>query len=502
MNFLQWIVDDIPFIIGGVDMDYKIMFFNKQFENECKSASDVEIENGMDIRDMIRSLRVGSEYTEEMISYWDRCLKGETFSVVEPHQDIKQDLYEITYSPLYQEGKQIGGYVYSKNITEYEKNIITLRKRADDANRAKNKYLSRMSHELRTPLNSILGFSKMIKMDVGRYLDDSNQENIDHIIQAGEYLLNLVNDVLDITRIENHDLRVNPQKLCLYDTMCESIALVKPLALDSNIEIKFETRKSDCYINADKKHIIQIFTNLLSNAIKYNKRKGSVIIRVVNINTDSQIKVDITDTGIGIKEDMLDKLFIPFERLGAERTSIEGTGLGLVLTKMLVEMMGGEITVKSIYGVGSTFSVILNTTSEGNSDIIIDEEVIVIDRDVQKTILYIEDNLSNYSLVDKIVKQFTKYKMISTIQGKIGIDLAKKHKPNIILLDLNLPDINGEEVIQILKNDSMLSNIPVVVVSADANEERIRKLKELGAKYYITKPIDIMKFIEILRSIN
>ena len=383
--------------------------------------------------------------------------------------------------------------------------IIKAKEAAEKANLAKSEFLSRMSHELRTPMNSILGFAQLLEM---QELAASNRKRLNHIITNGRHLLELINEVLDIAGIESGKANLNCEKLQLSELIVNAINIVQVLAVEKSVSIKFADSPSNLTVLADKLRLTQVFLNLINNAVKYNKKNGAVIIKTeLKMMGDvgkAAVRISVSDNGLGIKNNDLEKLFKPFERIGAEKTEKEGTGLGLVVVKKYTEAMNGSVGVVSEPGIGSTFWIELPTEVE--SDIIIrqknkeNKNIEKGDYEIDGTVLYIEDNHSNYELVNDILaNQCPGVKLVTSIYGNTTIRLAKEYFPDMILLDLDLPDINGHEVLKRLKVDSKTKVIPVVVLSADAMPEKARILMEAGASDYLTKPIDINKFLTIVQ---
>jgi PAS domain S-box-containing protein len=404
------------------------------------------------------------------------------------------------------EGRPSGLVAVSRDVTEKvaleealssaKKEAERAREDAERANRAKSEFLSRMSHELRTPLNAILGFGQLLEMDG---LEPQHQESVEQILKGGKHLLDLINEVLDIARIESGRMTLSLEPVMLADALSEAIGLIQPLASEQGIELKAEdARSADRYVRADRQRLKQVLLNLLSNAVKYNRSGGRVIVRCLEVQGEG-LRVEVSDQGAGIPPEMMDRLFVPFERLGAEGTGVEGTGLGLALSKGLTEAMGGSLGMTSIPGQGSTFFVEL-PRAEGPG--VTDEQEEAGGRlgapapDGSHTLLYIEDNLANLRLIERALDHRPGLILLSAMQGSLGLDLARQHQPDLILLDLHLPDMSGEEVLRHLQSDPKTRGIPVIVISADATPGQIRNLLVTGARAYLTKPIDVSRFFE------
>lgn len=380
-----------------------------------------------------------------------------------------------------------------------EEELLRARKEADRANKAKSDFLSRMSHELRTPLNSILGFAQLLAMEE---LTDDQQVSVQRILIGGEHLLALINEILDIARIESGRITISPEPVHLGRALDETLVLVRPIANQAGIRLLEPEGELDVHIRADRKRLKQVFLNLLSNAIKFNRENGEVRIECRR-SSPRDYRIDISDMGMGISEQDSGDLFSPFARLGAEERGIEGTGLGLTLSKGLVDIMGGKLVASSTAGAGSTFSVELPLADESELD---PPELAEIQPEdtasaVSITVLYIEDNLANLQLIERILSYRPSITLLSAMQGSLGIELAKQHRPDIILLDLHLPDMPGEEVLRRLAADEQTRDIPVVAVSADSSEATLKRLAASGAAKFITKPINVSLFLETIDGI-
>ncbi|VVN69811.1 ATP-binding protein [Pseudomonas fluorescens] len=377
--------------------------------------------------------------------------------------------------------------------------LRTAREEAERASRAKSEFLSRMSHELRTPLNSILGFAQLLDMDS----PVEQKAQIGHILRAGQHLLMLINEVLDIAKIEAGRLALNIESVPLAGLLQEALTLVSPMATSAGIHLRPLPRlAADVGTVADRQRLTQVMLNLLSNAIKYNRPEGQVSIEV-KVEQQS-ISVSVCDTGKGIAADRLGQLFKPFERQEAD-PSVEGSGLGLALSKSLLEMMNGSLNVHSQIDSGSRFTLELPFVRilENHSP----PPAVVPDRPLTPAlctavnrgkVLCIEDNLASLALIETLLQRRTGIKLLSSMQGQLGLDLAVQHAPQLILLDVFLPDIDGLNVLLQLRQSSITRNIPVLMITADASELTRQALLEAGATAVLSKPIHVPSFLAYL----
>jgi len=369
---------------------------------------------------------------------------------------------------------------------------------ADRANQAKSEFLSRMSHELRTPLNAVLGFAQLLEIDS---LTVAQRDSVDHILRGGRHLLGLIDEILDISRIEAGHLALSMEPVLLDEVIRETFELIQPLAATWKVHVDVGTSEAGGrYVLADRQRLKQVLLNFLSNAAKFNRSGGTVTIEVEESPAD-RLRINVADTGPGIPPRLMERLFTPFDRLGAETRGVEGTGLGLALSKRLVEVMGGTIGVESVVGQGSTFWVELPraecpVASVAPSAIHPDNAL-----PTRGVVLYIEDNLPNLRLVERLLTHRPNVKLFSAMHASLGLELAREHRPGLILLDLQLPDIPGPEVLKRLQGDPATRHIPVVVISADATPGHINRLQAAGAREFLTKPLDVQRFFKLLDDI-
>jgi signal transduction histidine kinase/CheY-like chemotaxis protein len=383
-------------------------------------------------------------------------------------------------------------------VEERTKSLLEARLVAEKANRAKSEFLSRMSHELRTPLNAVLGFGQLLELDG---LTPDQAENVGQITKGGAHLLDLINEILDISQIESGHMSMSPEAVLVSEVVDSAISLLRPLADERAVHlIGGSDLGCNQYIFADRQRLKQILLNLVGNGIKYNRQGGSVSISCFQ-PVRGTLRIQVTDTGPGIAPDQFHLLFQPFERLGAEQTSVPGTGVGLALSRGLAEAMGGKLDVESTPGRGSTFWVefpIVESPVKMYEEISLRTTQQPVSTGGELTVLHIEDNLANVELVERVLAQRSDITVIPAMQGRMGVDLARRHHPALILLDLNLVDLPGAEVLQILRDDPTTSDIPVAIVSADAMPRQVQRLLSSGAVAYLTKPIDIHRLLELV----
>ena len=393
------------------------------------------------------------------------------------------------------------------DITERKKaeeEIWKARMEAEQANQAKSEFLSRMSHELRTPLNSILGFAQLLEMSE---LDARQRKEVSHINRSGKHLLELINEVLDISRIESGRIELSLEPVRIYDVVCEMMDIVNPTALARQINVEMtDTPLVYSFILSDRQRVKQVLLNLINNAVKYNRTGGSVWITAdampVNDRGQVPVRISVRDNGNGIAAEDLPRLFMPFERIGADKLQTEGTGLGLAVVKKLMDAMGGKLGVESALGEGSTFWIEfpqVESQAESLRRGSLPGELKISDDRRKGTILYIEDNMPNIELVQEIIDGSRPgVLLITSLYGKQAVDLAVEYKPDLVLLDLDLPDINGSEVLRQLKGEEKTRDIPVVILSADAMSSNINRLMQSGAADYVVKPLEIKTFLGVV----
>jgi signal transduction histidine kinase/CheY-like chemotaxis protein len=388
-----------------------------------------------------------------------------------------------------------------RRVEQRTAQLAASRDEAERANHAKSEFLSRMSHELRTPMNAILGFGQLLEQSAT--LPAGNRGWVREIVAAGRHLLELINDVLDLARVESGKFTVSPEPVGLRPLIEECLTLLQPAAEASGVRLLEASRHCDVQVRADRTRLKQVLLNLLSNAVKYNRRHGSVNVVCVAEVDDivPRVCVRVSDTGTGLEPNQLARLFVPFERLQAD-TRIEGTGIGLALSKRLVEAMGGSIGAESTPGSGSTFWVRLPLAAgvAVRAEPAADETApAAVASKVPTDVLCIEDNPANLRLIEGIFARLDNIRLLSALAPGLGLELARTHRPALILLDINLPDMDGYAVMQCLREHEATRAIPVLAISANAMPKDIERSKAAGFAAYLTKPIDVA---ELLRTVG
>jgi PAS domain S-box-containing protein len=561
-NRFSLFMDYLPAVVFLKDHEGRTLFINKYMDNAFGASRWVGktmlevFPNDFGaklVADDLKVMKLGYQKLEESMIQLDGKLHF--------YETQKFAINRLGLDPL------LGGI--SLDITERkqaEEKINQARDEAEKANRAKSEFLSRMSHELRTPMNSILGFAQLMEMGE---LDPKQKKGVGHILTAGRYLLKLINEVLDISRIEAGRLVLQLESIAVVQVINEILDSIHPQITGRQITLEFENSLSDkISVEADNQRLKQVLLNLLSNAIKYNRIGGLVRIKTEMMPATEGIvpvRISITSTGEAISAENILKLFDPFERIGAEKTETQGTGLGLTVVKSLIEAMNGTIGVESLPGEGNTFWIELPmmgsqksnkelteqnvkltaNLAHANDELTLQKEekekraaelkianielafqneekenrateiviankelafrneneikTIITEHQEVGTILYVEDNLPGIELVQGIISRYRPLiNLIITIYGNNAAKLAIENKPDLILLDLDLPDIHGSEVLKNLKAEPQTSAIPVVIVSADAMHDKIEKLMQAGASDYLTKPLDIVAFLRVV----
>lgn len=396
-----------------------------------------------------------------------------------------------------------------RELEAANKDLARAQAEAQQANEAKSEFLSRMSHELRTPLNAILGFGQLLDMDLGA---PRARDSVGQILKAGKHLLGLINEVLDLAGIESGKLTMSMEEVAVGEVVVEVLDLMAPMAATSGVTLEgIPSSHAHCTVLADRQRLKQVLLNLVSNAVKYNRPGGTV--RLSASYAEAILRLDVIDTGPGISPENLERLFAPFQCIGAEQTEIEGSGLGLALSKRLVEVMGGTMGVESRLGEGTTFWFTLTPVEARRISLDGAEERQSVRLDEGEPsaspagaegkaggikLLYIEDNNSNLKLIEELFHRRPEVELLTAMQGGLALDIARHHRPHLILLDLHLPDMHGADVLHALRSDPSTQAIPVVILSADATPGQMQRLLDAGANSYLTKPIDLQRVLELV----
>ena len=390
-------------------------------------------------------------------------------------------------------------------LQETNAELDAAREAAEKANRAKSEFLSSMSHELRTPLNAILGFAQLMASEVPPP-DARQQRSIDQILKGGWYLLCLINEILDLSMIEAGKVTMSQESLSINDVLQDCKGMIEPQAARRGIGMTFPELGNVFYVHADRTRIKQVMINLLSNAIKYNRigGSGSVSVGCANSGQD-RVRISVSDTGAGLSTDQLAQLFQPFNRLGQHASGEEGTGIGLVVTRQLVELMGGQIGVDSVLDQGTTFWVEFAASASPalalddiDQESLARRQLALHSPHGQQTLLYVEDNPANLALVEQLIARRGDLKLLTAIDADLGIELARTYLPDVILMDINLPGMSGYGALKRLRDDPLTAHIPVLALSANAVPRDIEKGLEAGFFRYLTKPIRVHEFMDAL----
>jgi signal transduction histidine kinase/CheY-like chemotaxis protein len=441
--------------------------------------------------------------SELIVPHYQAALSGQEV-IIDIESGSPSRIYLVHFVPVRDENGEIfAGMAVCLDITEQRRSAEAARlaqDAAEQANQAKSEFLSRMSHELRTPLNSILGFSQLL--DVSG-LPTKQSKYVGYVLKAGGHLLALINEVLDIASVEAGHSNITMEPVALRSALKDCLELMQPLAAQRKLKIDTgNSLEQPWHVLADQQRLRQVLLNIVANAVKYNREGGSVTL---SCQVDGErLRIGVSDTGPGLSEESLAKLFVPFQRIGAEQTGVEGSGLGLTLSKNLVEAMHGTMGVQSTVGQGSTFWVELAIAENptGQLDKLQTGPLFPDAQPVRgRKVLYVEDNLSNVKLVEGILGRVGGIKLITAVQGSVAVEIAQQEQPDLILLDLHLPDIDGDVVLRRLQDNPRTRSIPVVMVSADATQAQINRLCEAGAREYLTKPLSINKFLLVLDAV-
>jgi PAS domain S-box-containing protein len=496
---LESVFDVVESQVFVKDLDGRYVVANQQIEIESGVPHDEMI--GRTDRELFPDADVDTWRANDLAVIEG----GEAVRVEEQFErpDGMQTFLSMKFPLLDDDGRPYALAGISTNITD--------RKRAEvavvEANRAKTDFLSRMSHELRTPLNAVIGFAQLLAKDD---LDDDQRESVEQVLNGAEHLLGLINEVLDISSIESGTLSLSIEAVDIESVVTEAVELMAALAAGRRLTLDVHPPPGvrELLAWADRQRVRQVLLNLLSNAVKYTPPGGSIRVSWAP-RDDGAIVIEVDDTGPGIAPGDLDRVFAPFERLGKEAGATEGTGIGLALTKGLVEQMGGVIGVRTELGAGTTFTVVLrDARAVGATNLRpapapasrprVPARATPAGANARGLVLYIEDELANLRLVERILAATERFELISAGTGELGIELAAVRRPAVILLDLHLPDLHGSEVMQQLRVDERTREIPVVIISADATEAQQQRSLARGARAFVTKPIDVDELVAVL----
>jgi len=433
--------------------------------------------------------------------------QSETYELVLTSTSGKQTPCLFSATPIYDEaGKKNGSFALVSDISSFiesQTSLLRAKEEAETANRAKSEFLSSMSHELRTPMNAILGFAQLLEYNPEEPLSTTQKSSVDLILKGGNHLLELIDQVLELSKIEAGKLSLNVDRISARNVIGEGLQLIQSRADRDGIRIIDQSDKENLpLLWTDGMRLTQVLLNLLSNAVKYNRKGGTVILSCQEM-PNQMVRISVADTGWGIPLDKQNNLFMPFERLGREAGNIEGTGIGLTITKQIVELLGGHISFESEEGKGSVFSIDIPVSEQQDVDTVTGNTAAPTDRKVdvpgkagsQYLVLYIEDNPDNMQLMEMIIGRVSNTRLLTAFNAELGLDLAKREKPDLILMDINLPGLNGTEALKQLQAMTETKGIPVLAITAAAmNKEREAGLKA-GFRDYITKPINVPEFI-------
>jgi signal transduction histidine kinase/ActR/RegA family two-component response regulator len=461
-----------------------------------------------------RAPRISDDEAGELVDSFNAMLieiEGRTRELETSSADIAREVYERSRAQqeVMRLNEQLEQRVDERTLQLALANaeLANANEEARSANQAKSAFLSSMSHELRTPLNAILGFAQILTSNTLPSTLEQKKEFANHILKSGRHLLTLINEILDLAKVESGTVTLSMEPVALSEILLETRTMIEPIAASRGVRVLIPEAPG-AVVLADRTRLKQVLLNLLSNAVKYNREAGTVVLACEQVAAN-RLRLSVQDTGVGLDADQVASLFQPFNRLGQEGGNQEGTGIGLVVTKRLVELMGGEIGVRSCPGVGSMFWIELDTTAplappaavaaadrrQGAA-----EGQPLLHQGEPHLILYVEDNPANLRLVQEIVRFRPDLRLLSAPDGHAGLALARRYLPRIILMDLNLPGMSGIDVLEQLRANPQTAHIPVIALTANAMARDIERGQAAGFNRYLTKPIDIDKFTEAINS--
>jgi len=497
--------------IYGVDIQGHLIFINPA-ACEMLGYEEVELIGEKAHEKIHHSFINGDPYPSKQCPMTQTLTKGIPIQIYDEVLWRKEGDYfyvKYTSSPIYQQETLIGAVISFDDMSEQNEilhDLVEAKEEAETANKAKSEFLSHMSHELRTPLNAILGFAQLLEIDDEPALSEEQQESVGYIMTGGKHLLSLINDVLDLAKIDAGKVELDIKAIDLKSLIEECVALVETLATAREIKIHLKNIPKVSVL-ADYLRLKQVLLNLASNAIKYNRHGGSLTIDCQS-NDNHKLSIAVTDTGTGIPEEKRAAVFQPFDRLGSENSDIEGTGIGLTITKQLIEAMNGCIDFKSTLGTGTTFWIEIpladTPDSESKGTVVeIEKEVIKLPNPSKPKckILYVEDTPANVTLMTLILKRYAYIELLNAENAELGIAMAIKEVPDIILMDIQLPTMNGIQALGLLQKNPITAEIPVLAVSAAAMSEDIEKALQAGFVDYITKPFNVNELIHSIEKL-
>ena len=499
---------DAGFVI--FDADDRLVLANAKYREIYKVAASI-IKPGTKFEDVLRhGIRTGvhlspADNSEEWMA---NRMAEHTAASTTSEQLLSDGRWLQVSERKTSDGSTVGFRFDITKMKQAQDDFRKARDEAEAASRAKSEFLSSMSHELRTPLNAILGFAQLLDTDHLLPLHEDQQESVDQILSGGKHLLDLIDQVLDLARIETGNITVSIEGVLLEDLLKECIPLAETLALKRNITLEHSLSEPSLAVLADTTRLKQVLLNLLSNAVKYNRDGGRVTLDSTASNRNTVV-IAVSDTGVGIPEEKQEMVFEPFNRLGAETSATEGTGIGLTICKELVQLMNGTIGFESTVGEGTTFWIELPQTTISSADEIIATTgrppvagpIAENADDIGGTLLYIEDNPANLRLMERIVSRIPGLELLSAHTAELGLELALAHSPNLIFMDIGLPGMDGFEAVELLKSDPATTKIPVIAVSASVTNSDIERGRQVGFTDYISKPLQVDQILDRINGV-